>query len=58
MVIVIAIVGLVLVVPAVQFVGRLGQDVAGDGGYYVGAAAAVAALLAVTVLAARVVASL
>ena len=55
---VVVIVGLVLAIPTAQFAGRVGQDVAGDGGYYVGAAAGGVAVFVLAALAARLVTAL
>ena len=57
-VVVVAIVGLVIVIPTVQFAGRVGRDLAGDGGYYLGMAVAVSAVVVAAALAARVVTAL
>ena len=55
---VVVVVGLVLAIPTAQFAGRVGRDVARDGGYYVGAAFGGVAVFVLAALAARVVASL
>ena len=57
-VVVVAIVGLVIVIPTAQFAGRVGRDLAGDAGYYFGMAVAVAAVVAAAAFAARVVTAL
>jgi hypothetical protein len=57
-VIVVAIVGLVIVIPTAQFAGRVGRDLAGDAGYYLGMAVAIAAVVLAAALAARVVTAL
>ena len=57
-IVVVAIVGLVIVIPTAQFAGRVGRDLAGDAGYYFGMAVAVAAVGVAAALAARVVTAL
>jgi hypothetical protein len=57
-VVVVAIVGLVVVIPTAQFAGRVGRDLAGDAGYYLGIAVGVAAVVAAAALAARLVTAL
>jgi hypothetical protein len=57
-VVVVAIVGLVIVIPTAQFAGRVGQDLAGDPGYYLGMAIAFAAVVVAAALAAGVVTAL
>jgi hypothetical protein len=57
-VVVVAIVGLVIVIPTAQFAGRVGRDLAGDAGYYLGMAVAIAAVVVAAALAARVVTAL
>jgi len=58
LVVVVAIVGLVIVIPTAQFAGRVGRDLAGDPGYYLGMAVAVAVVVAAAALAARVATAL
>jgi uncharacterized membrane protein len=57
-VVVVAIVGLVIVIPTAQFAGRVGRDLAGDAGYYFGMTLAIAAVVVAAALAARVVTAL
>jgi hypothetical protein len=57
-VVVVAIVGLVIVIPTAQFAGRVGRDLAGDAGYYFGMAVAIAGVVVAAALAARVVTAL
>jgi hypothetical protein len=57
-VVVVVAVGLVLAVPVAQFAGRVGRDVAGEGGYYVGATVGAVAVFVLAAVAARLVTSL
>ena len=56
--VVFAIVGLVIVIPTAQFAGRVGRDLIGDAGHYLGMAVAIAAVVAAAAFAARVVTAL
>jgi hypothetical protein len=46
----VVVIALVLIVPLAEFVGRFGQDIAGDVGYYAGIAVAAVAVLALAAL--------
>jgi hypothetical protein len=55
---VVAVVGLVVVIPTAQFAGRVGRDLAGEAGYYLGIAVAVVVVVAAAALATRVATAL